>query len=73
MEPLMSEEYEEPKRKGDEELPPQLKPLPEGLRYEYLDDSNKYPIIISTDLSEEDKIKIMAILRKHTSSHLGIL
>ena len=50
----MNEGYEEPERKGDEELPPpELKPLLDGLRYEFLDDSNKYPIIISTDLSEE--------------------
>jgi hypothetical protein len=39
----MSEEYKAPKRKGDEELPlPKLKTLPKGLRYNFLDDSNKY-------------------------------
>ena len=66
MESPMNEEYEEPERKGDEELPPpELRPLLDGLRYEFLDDSIKYPIIISTDLSEEERIKLMAVLRKH--------
>ena len=52
----MNEEYEEPERRGDEELPPpQLKPLPDGLRYEFLDDTNRYPIIVSTEISEEER------------------
>jgi hypothetical protein len=45
--------------------PLELKPLPDGSRYEYLDDTNKNPIIISTDLLEEERIKIMAVVRKH--------
>ena len=40
----MNEKYEEPERRGDEELPPpQLKPLPDGLRYEFLDETNRFP------------------------------
>jgi hypothetical protein len=59
MEPPVNEEYEEPGWKGDEELPPpKLKPLPNGLRYEFLDDSNKDPIINSTDLPEKRKNQI---------------
>ena len=62
----MNKEYEEPERNGDEELPPpQLKPLPDGLRYQFLDNSNKYPIIISTDISKEEIIRLLMILRKN--------
>jgi hypothetical protein len=65
----MNEEYEELERMGDEELPaPELKPLPDGLRYDFLDDLNKHPIIISTDLLEEEIIKLVAVLRKHPTT-----
>ena len=51
----MNEKYEEPERRGDEELPPpQLKPLPDGLRYEFLDDTNRYPNIVSTEILEKE-------------------
>ena len=44
-------DFEELVRKGDEEPPPiELKPLPNNLRYEFLDDENKCPIIISNEL-----------------------
>jgi hypothetical protein len=37
----MDETYEVPERKGDEELPPpELKPLPQHLKYQFLDDTN---------------------------------
>ena len=57
--------YEELVRKGDEEPPPiELKPLPDDLRYEYLDDENKCPIIISKGLSENETNKLISVLSK---------
>jgi hypothetical protein len=51
----MNEKYGETERKGDEELPPrELKPLPDGLKYEFLGNSNKYIIIISIDLRNKE-------------------
>jgi hypothetical protein len=51
----MNEKYGETERKGDEELPPrELKPLPDGLKYDFLDNSNKYIIIISIDLRNKE-------------------
>jgi hypothetical protein len=45
-------EYEELVRKGDEDPPPlELKPLPEDLRYEHLDEEKKCPVIINSRLS----------------------
>jgi hypothetical protein len=39
--------------------------LPDGLRYEFLDETNRYPIIVSTEISEEERARLMMILRKH--------
>ena len=53
-------------RKGDEALPPpELKPLPEELKYEFLDETNKYHVIISANLSDEEKDELMKTLKKH--------
>jgi hypothetical protein len=54
----MNETYEVPERKEDEELPsPELKPLTWELKHTILDDTNKYPIIVSANLvvGEEEK------------------
>jgi uncharacterized protein YejL (UPF0352 family) len=45
-----------------------IKPLPDGLRYDFLDDLNKHPIIISTEHLEEEIIKLVAVLRKHRTT-----
>jgi hypothetical protein len=48
------EKYEIPERKGDEDLPPlEQKHLPPDLKYKFLDDTNRYPDIVSTNLSEK--------------------
>jgi hypothetical protein len=52
LESPMNETYEVTERKGDEGFPsPELKPLPTELKYKFLDHTNKYPVIISADLS----------------------
>ena len=66
MESPINEEYEILERKGDEELPPpELKPLPKELKYVFLDDTNRYPVIINTNLSAEEETKLMLILKGH--------
>ena len=65
LESPMNENYEEPKRKGDEGFPPpELKPLPKELKYKFLDDTNKYPVIISADLSEKEENRLMIVLKE---------
>ena len=62
---ILEESYEEPKRKSDEEIPsPELKPLPKDLKYRFLDDTNRYPIIISSNLIGEEEEQLMTILMK---------
>ena len=45
--------------------PIELKPLPSGLRYAFLNDNTKTPVIISDKLSDEETAKLIAILEKH--------
>ena len=47
--------------------PMELKPLPFGLRYVFLNSDVESPVIISDKLSEEEMNKLIAILEKHRS------
>ena len=47
--------------------PIELKPLPSGLRYAFLNSDVESPMIISDKLSEEATNKLIAILEKHQS------
>jgi hypothetical protein len=43
----------------------EIKPLPDDLKYAYLDEKNIYPIIISANLSVEEKERLLDVLRAH--------
>ena len=45
--------------------PIELKPLPSGLRYAFLNSDVESPVIISDKLTEEETHKLIAILQKH--------
>ena len=47
--------------------PIELKPLPYGLRYAFLNSDVESPMIISDKLSEEETNKLIAVLEKHRS------
>ena len=47
--------------------PIELKPLPSGLRYAFLNSDVESPMIISDKLSEEETNKLIAVLEKHRS------
>lgn len=52
----MNKNYETPERKGDKALPPpELKHLPPDLKYRFLDETNKYHVIISANLAEKKR------------------
>ncbi|KAK1609818.1 hypothetical protein QYE76_033491 [Lolium multiflorum] len=42
-----------------------LKPLPDNLKYAYIDDKKTYPIIISAKLSDIEEERLLEILKKH--------
>jgi hypothetical protein len=48
-----------------EDLVFELKPLPDNLKYAYIDDKKIYPIIISSKLSGKEEERLLEILRKH--------
>jgi len=43
----------------------ELKPLPEHLKYAYLDDAQKLPVIISSSLSLEHEDKLLHVFKGH--------
>jgi hypothetical protein len=43
----------------------ELKPLPNNLKYAYIDDKKIYPIIVSSKLSGKEEERLLEILRKH--------
>src|SRR5438270_11203917 len=53
------EEVEEEKPKLE------LKQLPNHLRYSFLDEQKKYPVIINASLNSEEEEKLLKILRKY--------
>ena len=46
----------------------ELKPLPSGLRYAFLNNDQDSPVIISNKLSHEESICLLTVLEKHHSA-----
>ena len=42
-----------------------LKPLPDDLKYAYIDDNKIYPVIISSKLSGKEEQRLLEVLKKH--------
>jgi hypothetical protein len=42
-----------------------LKPLPKGLKYEFLSPDKTYPVIVSDELSPEENEALLILLKKH--------
>ena len=55
-----------PPPKGDPVF--ELKPLPDNLKYAYLDEKKIYPVIISANLSEHEEERLLKVLRKHRAA-----
>ena len=62
-----NETFELPETERPSRPPIDLKPLPSGLRYAFLNSDVESPVIISDKLSEEETTKLIAILEKHQS------
>ncbi|GJT73430.1 hypothetical protein Tco_1032716 [Tanacetum coccineum] len=43
----------------------ELKPLPDNMEYVFLEEPSFLPVIISSQLSEENKNKLISVLKKH--------
>jgi hypothetical protein len=48
--------------------PIEVKPLPSGLKYTFLNNDKESPMIISDKLSEYETIRLLTILEKHRSA-----
>nr|GEW52024.1 DNA-directed DNA polymerase [Tanacetum cinerariifolium] len=64
---LFGESAEESKAKSSAEEPPELelKDLPSHLEYDFLEDSNKLPVIIAKDLKDVEKEALINVLKSH--------
>ena len=51
----------------------ELKPLPDTLKYKYLDPSESLPVIISSDLDEAQEKDLLKVLREHKKQSDGQL
>ena len=58
---------EELTSKKEEECPPkvELKPLPSHLKYEFLDSSHQFPVIVNAKLDGPQLEQLLDVLRKH--------
>jgi hypothetical protein len=51
---------------GEPQVPEvDLKPLPKGLKHEFLGPDKTYPVIVSDELSPEENEKLLNLLKKH--------
>ena len=55
-----------PPPKGDPVF--ELKPLPDNLKYAYLDEKEIYPVIISANLSEKEEERLLKTLKRHRAA-----
>ena len=63
---LNSVENDEESKKGEVEIIKlELKPLPHGLKYVYLEENEKKPLVISTTLTKEQQIKFLKVLKEN--------
>ncbi|GKD91456.1 reverse transcriptase domain-containing protein, partial [Tanacetum coccineum] len=51
----------------------ELKPLPDNLEYAFLEESSFLPVIISSQLSEENKNKLISVLKRHKQAFAWII
>ena len=65
---LKNEEIKEVEPSNEIPPEPELKDLPPHLEYAFLEDNNKFPVIISKDLRDEEKTQLIDVLKKHKSA-----
>ncbi|KAH9779692.1 hypothetical protein KPL71_007797 [Citrus sinensis] len=59
----------QPEEPNEEEAPElELKPLPEELKYAYLGEQQTYPVIISFQLTHDQKGKLLSVLKRHKTA-----
>ncbi|KAL4321807.1 hypothetical protein AHAS_Ahas14G0147400 [Arachis hypogaea] len=62
---VKNELHELDKKEHQLEAKSELKPLPSHLKYVFLEDNQRFPVIIASELSSEEEEKLLDILRKY--------
>ncbi|KAK1417158.1 hypothetical protein QVD17_26281 [Tagetes erecta] len=59
--------HDDPAEKPSVEIPPalELKDLPSHLEYAFLGEGSQLPVIISSDLTEDEKMRLISVLKAH--------
>ncbi|PWA89749.1 hypothetical protein CTI12_AA107640 [Artemisia annua] len=65
---LHVEEIKEVEPSNEKPSEPELKDLPPHLEYAFLEGPNKFPVIISKHLQDEEKNRLLDVLKKHKSA-----
>ncbi|RYR25603.1 hypothetical protein Ahy_B02g059415 isoform A [Arachis hypogaea] len=60
-----NELHELDKKEPQLEAKSELKPLPSHLKYAFLEDKQRFPVIIASELSSEEEGKLLDVLRKY--------
>ena len=56
------------KKKMQQTTTPELKQLPEHLRYAFLGASYTFPVIVAATLTPKEEEKLLRVLRKHITA-----
>ncbi|GKF15549.1 hypothetical protein Tco_0057011, partial [Tanacetum coccineum] len=67
---LNFEELKTIKSSIDDPLELELKDLPSHLEYAFLEDTNKLPVIIAKDLQDDEKARLLKVLKSHKRSNI---
>ena len=67
-EEIQKEEIKEVKPSTENPPELELKDLPPHLEFAFLEETDKYPVIISKDLKDEEKTQLLDVLKKHKSA-----
>ncbi|XP_015940047.1 uncharacterized protein LOC107465581 [Arachis duranensis] len=62
---IENESHELGEKEPQLEAKSELKPLPSHLKYAFLGDNQKFPVIIASELSSQEKEKLLEVLRSH--------
>ncbi|KAG7995172.1 hypothetical protein I3843_01G095200 [Carya illinoinensis] len=69
LEPVVpKDESEIAKEKMQKNTTPELKQLPEHLRYAFLGDNGTFPVIVAKSLTPEEEEKLLRVLREHRTA-----
>ncbi|GKD47179.1 reverse transcriptase domain-containing protein [Tanacetum coccineum] len=69
---ILEEDFDALLNEGKPPMDLELKTLPNHLEYAFLDEPSLLPVIISSQLSEQNKENLISVLKRHKRMHFGL-